>query len=121
MKAQHKILRSALASAALACMMAVSAYAAESGVISADVVNARKGPGTSYDRVEQLAKGKAVSVLGEENGWYKIKWNNSTGYVVKDYVALSNAAASVPASSAAANATVTGGSTINVRSGAGTG
>ena len=124
MKVQHKILRSALVSAALACAMAVSAYAAESGVISADVVNARKGPGTGYDRVEQLAKGKAVSVLGEENGWYKIKWNNSTGYVVKDYVALSNAAASVPATSsstAAPNATVTGGSTINVRSGAGTG
>ncbi|MBR3560785.1 MAG: SH3 domain-containing protein [Oscillospiraceae bacterium] len=115
MKEQKKILRTALASAAMVCIMTVSAFAAESGVISADVVNARKGPGTNYDRVELLAKGKAVSVLGEENGWYKIKWNNSTGYVVKDYVALSSA------STAEANATVTGGSNVNVRSGAGTG
>ena len=98
----------------MTCVMAVSAYASETGVISADVVNARKGPDTSYDRVEMLAKGKQVTILGEENGWYKIKWNNSTGYVSKSLVAVSGGDAAQNA-----NATITGG-TINIRSGPGT-
>ena len=106
----------------MTCVMAVSAYAADSGIISVDVVNTRKGPGTSYDRIEMLAKGKQVSILGEENGWYKIKWNNGTGYVLKEYVAVSSAssapaATAAPAQNVNANATVKGGSTINVRSG----
>ena len=107
-----------LLGAVMACLMAVSAFAAETGVITGDVVNARKGPGTSYDRVELLAKGKQVTILGEENGWYKIKWNNSTGYVVKDYIAVGGGAS---AQTVSANATVTGGMTINVRTGPGTG
>lgn len=110
----HNKMRIALLSAVMTCVMAVSAYAADTGVISADVVNARKGPGTSYDRVEMLAKGKQVTILGEENGWYKIKWNNSTGYVSTSLVAVSGGAAAQTA-----NATITGG-TINVRSGPGT-
>lgn len=112
------MLRLSLLGGAAACILAAGALAAESGVITGDVVNTRKGPGTNYERVELLAKGKAVSVLGEESGWYQIKWDNSTGYVLKDYVSLSNASAQ--AAAAAANATVTGGNTINVRSGPGT-
>ena len=105
--------------ALFSCFLTLSAFAADTGVITGDVVNARKGPGTSYDRVELLAKGKQVTILGEENGWYKIKWNNDTGYVAKDYVATSagSSASSASAQSLAANATVTGGTTINVRSG----
>lgn len=95
--------------------MAVSALAADTGIITEDVVNARKGPGTSYPLVEMLAKGKQVTVLGEENGWYHIKWNDSTGYVRKDFLAVNGRAPST-----APNATVTGGSTVNVRTGPGT-
>ena len=111
-------LRTAAVSAAMICAMTAGAFAADTGVITGDVVNARKGPGTGYDRVEQLAKGKQVNILAEENGWYKISWNSSTGYVSKSYVSVgSNASVSV---SAAPNATITGGN-INVRSGPGTG
>ena len=114
-KARHNTLRTSLLSAAMACVMTVSAFAADSGVITEEVVNARKGPGTGYEVVEMLAKGKTVTVLGEESGWYHIQWNDSKGYVKADYLAVGGSA-----SSKAVNATVTGGSAINVRSGPGT-
>ena len=114
-KARHNTLRTSFLSAAMVCVMAVSAFAANSGVITGEVVNARKGPGTSYEVVEMLAKGKTVTVLGEESGWYHIQWNDSKGYVKADYLTVGGSA-----SSKAVNATVTGGSVINVRSGPGT-
>ena len=114
-KARHNRLRTSLLSAALAFAMAVSVFAADSGVITDEVVNVRKGPGTGYEVVEMLAKGRTVTVLGEESGWYHIQWNDSTGYVRNDYLAVNGKA---PAK--AADATVSGGSAINVRSGPGT-
>ena len=117
---KRHILRTAALTAVMACSMAVGALAADIGVIAGDVVNVRKGPGTGYDRVETLAKGKRVTILDEENGWYKVSWNNSTGYVKMDYVSADSNSASA-AQSETANATVTGGSAINVRKGPGTG
>ena len=112
----HNLSRLFLLAAVMACFMTAGVFAAETGVVTGDVVNARKGPGTSYERVEMLAKGKQVTILDEENGWYKVKWNNSTGYILKDYVATSGGSAV----SATPDATVTGGTTINVRTGPGT-
>ena len=52
-------------------------------------LNIRSGPGTSYEKVASASNGAEVTVLGEENGWYKIKYNNTdTGYVSKDYVSV---------------------------------
>ena len=105
--------------------LTAGAFAASSGVVTEDVVNARKGPGTSYEVVEMLARGKQVSIVGEEGGWYKVKWNDSTGYILKDYIATNGGASASTAqtsgsAASSANATITGGSTINVRSGPGT-
>ena len=53
-------------------------------------LNIRSGPGTSYEKVASAQNGAEVTVLGEENGWYKIKYNNTdTGYVSKEYVSVS--------------------------------
>lgn len=43
-----------------------------SGVITADVLNVRKGVGTSFDVVTQVRKGATVDILDEKSGWYKI-------------------------------------------------
>ena len=115
---RHNGWRSFLIASVLTCCMAATAYAADSGVITGNVVNIRKGPGTSYDRVEMLAAGRQVKVLGVENGWYHISWNNSQGYVYQDYLAVSEEGGAAE-SAAATNASVTGG-TVNVRSGPGT-
>ncbi len=52
-------------------------------------LNIRSGPGKDYDRVASTSNGVKVTILGEENGWYKIAYNGSnTGYVSKDYVSI---------------------------------
>ena len=90
-------------------VLTLGALAAQSGVVTGDVVNVRSGAGTGYERLTQFAKGTTVAILGEENGWYQVSWGDSTGYILKDYVAADSA-----------NAAVTGG-VVNVRSGPGTG
>ncbi|XZJ61687.1 SH3 domain-containing protein (plasmid) [Clostridium perfringens] len=53
-------------------------------------LNLRTGPGTSYQVIGYLLSGDKVKILGEENGWYKVQFNASTGtkngYVSKDYI-----------------------------------
>lgn len=113
-------LRTAAFAAVMACTLAASVFAVDTGIVTGEVVNARKGPGTDYDRIEQLSKGKQVTILAEENGWYKIAWNNETGYVSKSYVSPSSGGSLSTSVSGASNAAVTGGN-INVRTGPGTG
>lgn len=59
---------------------------AKQGIITGGTINVRKGPGTDYDRVTQVATGKVVTILGTENGWYHIQFGNTTGYVLGDYL-----------------------------------
>ncbi|WP_283696394.1 SH3 domain-containing protein, partial [Clostridium perfringens] len=53
-------------------------------------LNVRTGPGTSYQVIGYLLSGDKVKILGDENGWYKVQFNASTGtkngYVSKDYI-----------------------------------
>jgi uncharacterized protein YgiM (DUF1202 family) len=56
-----------------------------------DVLNVRTGSSTDYDIIDQLRNGSIVEVLGEENGWYKIRIPDSTGFVCGDYLSVSTA------------------------------
>lgn len=52
-------------------------------------LNIRSGPGREYDKVASATNGARVSILGEENGWYKIIYSgNKSGYVSKEYVSI---------------------------------
>ena len=51
-----------------------------------DWLNVRKEPGESGELVGKLPKNAGADVLGEENGWYKIKSGKVTGYVKADYL-----------------------------------
>ncbi len=42
------------------------------GSITSSSANVRSGPGTKYPIVAKLAKGDAVTALGELNGWYRV-------------------------------------------------
>ncbi len=53
-----------------------------------DVLNVRTGSSTDYDIIDQLRNGSIVEVLGEENGWYKIRIPEQTGYVCGNYLAV---------------------------------
>ena len=50
-------------------------------------LNVRSGPGTDYDKVTSLNDGAVVTIVGIDNGWYKVKTNGgSVGYVSSDYM-----------------------------------
>lgn len=67
------------------------AYTQRQAVVNASSLNVRSGPGTSYSRVTNLAKGTSVTVINETTGsdgklWYQIHSGGSTGYVLGTYL-----------------------------------
>ena len=65
--------------------------------VTASSLNVRSGAGTSYSVIGGVANGKAVSVVGSANGWYKIKYGSGYGYINSSYTS-----SSAPRSSSAA-------------------
>lgn len=52
-------------------------------------LNIRSGPGKDYGVVASAQNGSTVTILGEENGFYKINYSgDKVGYVSKDYVSI---------------------------------
>lgn len=46
----------------------------------------RSGSGTNFSVVDTLNANSVFDIIGKENGWYKIKFNEKIGYVHGDYV-----------------------------------
>lgn len=71
-----------------------SVYAEDlkTGVVTADVLNVRKGPGTSYDKIGKLYEGDQVRVTGEETTggvlWYQIIFESSEGWVSSEFLEI---------------------------------
>ena len=69
-------------------------YEKKNGVVNADVLNVRSGAGTQHSVIGQLNYNASVTIIGEENGWYKITCiiNGVTkeGYVSADYITIVN-------------------------------
>lgn len=55
-------------------------------IVQANILNVRNTPSTQGAIMGQVHKNQQITVFEELNGWYKIQFNNSTGYVSKDYV-----------------------------------
>lgn len=78
------------------------------GKLSGSDVRLRSAPSTSGDVLGTYQAGTAVTVIGINNGWYKIKYDGKTGYVRSDLLDLtgggggSGSAGVATASSAAA-------------------
>lgn len=72
------------------------AETARAATVNASTLNVRSGPGTTYSQVTKLAKGAAVTVIGETTGsdgklWYQIQFSGSggavtTGYALNTYI-----------------------------------
>jgi len=71
----------------------ISYPAARSGKLT-DRVNLRAAASTSSSILRVLTKKAEVSVLGEQNGFYQIKYGGLTGFVSKLYVSLNENASS---------------------------
>lgn len=57
--------------------------------VTASSLNVRKGASTSYSVIGTLSKGAKVEVISTSNGWSKIKYNGSVGYVSSKYLSNS--------------------------------
>ena len=60
------------------------------GKVTATSLNVRSGASTSYSVIGKVTKGEEVKILSSNNGWYKIEYSNTTGWVSKDYISTSN-------------------------------
>ncbi|NLY45449.1 MAG: SH3 domain-containing protein [Tissierella sp.] len=60
----------------------------EAGVFkhTIDNLNLRTGPGTDQEVIFTIPKGEKVEVLGHDNGWDRIIYNNVTGYSSSEYL-----------------------------------
>lgn len=54
-------------------------------VTASDGLNVRTGPGASNTKIGALTAGTVVTVQGEQDGWYKIDYNGSTGWICAEY------------------------------------
>ncbi len=82
------------------------------GTITADVLNIRSNHNTSSNIIGKINYNTKVSILEISNGWYKIKYNNTTGWICGEYVKLDSNSNTVQASK---NGVVTA-TALNVRS-----
>jgi cell wall-associated NlpC family hydrolase len=91
------------------------------GRVRYDVVNLRSGPGTTYSVVASLLEGRELTVTAEVNGWYRVDFNGTEAYILKDLLSLGEGAV-VPTGSIDVTGTgrVTG-AVVNLRSDPGTG
>ena len=56
------------------------------GTVTTASLNVRNGYGTSYDVIGTLEKGTKVQIIETNNGWHKILFNGSYGYISGNYV-----------------------------------
>ena len=72
-------------------MLAMTAGAvSQGGVTTTTAVNLRSGAGTSNSVIATLPAGTKLISGGQTNGWYKVVYNGTVGYVSGDYVTASS-------------------------------
>lgn len=79
-------------------VMTVTAFAAEigTGVVDASSLRLRSEPSLSSSTLTYLPGGTVVSVHEQLNGWYKVVYNDLTGYVSADYLVFTAAETAQP-------------------------
>ncbi|CEK31316.1 N-acetylmuramoyl-L-alanine amidase [[Clostridium] sordellii] len=58
------------------------------GVVTTDGLNVRSGVGTSYPVIGTLSNGNKVDIVETIDGWHKIKYRGSYGYVSGKYIQI---------------------------------
>lgn len=81
------------------------------GTVTADTLNVRQDPNTSAPVITQISKYGQVVVVDSTDGWYKISFGDTVGWVSSDYLSVEGSAP---------KATITG-NNVNVRTGPGKG
>jgi len=83
------------------------------GIVTADSLRVRTGPGTSYSLAGSLANGETVIIVEATGNWIKIKSTTVEGWVSKEYISTGSSPSTPQARSQQTEAVVTSG--VNVR------
>ncbi len=84
-------------------------------VVNCYALNVRSGPGLDFPIIGGLSSGCAISIIGREGKWWKIKYNGGAGYVSGNYIDTSTAMVSESESSVSFSGVVRVNTSLNVR------
>ena len=73
--------------------MSIDVYAT-TGKVNTDTLKIRKEPSTSAITLGLISIGQDVKIIETEDDWYKVKVDNITGYVSKQYITVKNSTTS---------------------------
>ena len=59
------------------------------GKVTASAVKIRSGAGTSYSELNKAKRGEKLYIVGMKDGWYRVIFDKTVGYVRSDYLELS--------------------------------
>jgi len=63
----------------------------KTGVVNANLLNIRNLPNKDSEKIDRLTKGAEVIIVDEIDGWYKIKFKDSFGYVFAEFISIKGA------------------------------
>ncbi len=78
-----------LLSLAISLIPISCATASETGTVNTKVI-LRESSSKTSTALQTLAEGEEVSVLSSSGDWYRVRYGNFTGYIMKEYVVLSS-------------------------------
>lgn len=112
--AMHHFLKSAVrltvVSTAFTLLLGMGVSAAQTATVDASSLRLRSEANTSSSTLKYLSNGAKLDVLQTLDGWYKVSYNGTTGFVSADYVKVSGTVGTGKVTA----------DVINLRSGAGT-
>ena len=73
------------------------------GMVLADLLNMRQKPNADSKKLAAFANGVYLDITGFENGWYKVSYDDYSGYVSGDYITLSESKPAPPEPSSSGN------------------
>jgi len=68
----------------------VAEQVAVKGIVNATKANIRSGPGTNFEDIGDVLHDKSVSVIGIENGWYKIMVDGKVAFISSELVDIAS-------------------------------
>ena len=89
MKIIKKVTTTGVVAVMVMCNSMAFAVENVTGVVNTETLRLRKDASTESAVLELLSKDEKVDILEEKDGWYKVKFNDYTGYVSKEFITTS--------------------------------
>ncbi|MFC4558919.1 N-acetylmuramoyl-L-alanine amidase [Virgibacillus kekensis] len=59
---------------------------ADQAIVITDNLNVRTGPGTNFDKIDQIHTGEMYEIVQQKDNWIEIELGNNTGWVTTEFV-----------------------------------